>query len=233
MEFRMKSIVPLLALVGALSFGGGASAPQSGTADAAKALLARAAIAVKADKTRALASFNDPNGGFRDRDLYVFCFDRRSGVVLAGSPTTIGKDVRTAKDPSGKRFGQEMFANINDGSLISVDYLFPKPYSTVPVPKESFVEGLGDIACGVGYYRVFAQTPGDLWRMGREQHACAVIMELQPGLLYDTCVKSLAESLSQLDRARLISTGENACTQLGLKPGTPSFAACVENGPGL
>src|SRR6516225_12445165 len=144
MGFRMKSIVPLLALVGALSFDSGASAQQSGTADAAKTLLARAAAAVKADKTRALASFNDPNGGFRDRDLYVFCFDRNSGVVLAGSPTTIGKDVRTAKDPTGKRFGQEMFAKINDGSLISVDYLFPKPYSTVPVPKESFVEGLGN-----------------------------------------------------------------------------------------
>jgi hypothetical protein len=73
----------------------------------------------------------------------VFCFDRRSGVLLAGQPTTKGKDVRTLIDPTGKRFGQEMFANVRDDDVIIVDYLFPKPNSTVPVAKESFVEGWG------------------------------------------------------------------------------------------
>jgi len=129
----------------------------------------RPPLAVKADEAGALARFDNPNGGYKDRDLYVFCFDRRSGVLLAGQPTTKGKDVRTLIDPTSKRVGQEMFANVKDDDVIIVDYLFPKPNSTVPVAKESFVEGLGDVACGVGYYtpplrrpETYRERPGSI-----------------------------------------------------------------------
>jgi hypothetical protein len=113
MEMRMKTKTLLpTALIAALSFSITTRAQQSGTADEAKALLAKAAAAVKADEAGALARFDDPNGGFKDRDLYVFCFDRRSGIVLAGPPTVKGKDQRTLMDPNGKMFGLEMFANV-------------------------------------------------------------------------------------------------------------------------
>jgi hypothetical protein len=45
-----------------------------GNADEAKAMLAKAVAAVKADKTKALDMFNQGEGGFLDRDLYPFCF---------------------------------------------------------------------------------------------------------------------------------------------------------------
>jgi len=236
METRKKALLPVFALVAALSLSSGASAQQSGTADDAKALLQKAAIAVKADKAFALAKFDDPNGGFKDRDLYVFCFDRGSGTILAGQPATKGRDVRAFKDPTGKAFGREMFANVKDGDVIIVDYLFPKPNSTVPIAKVSFVEGLGDVACGVGYYNTSAsaQSSGGLSRMAREQHACAVVMGLdQPGSLYDTCIRSLDKTLSELDQALQISKTRNFCARAGLDPGTPSFAACVETGLGF
>lgn len=232
METRVKPLLAAVALVAVLSFINTAGAQQSGTAEEAKALLAKAAAAVETNKAGALARFDSPNGGFKDRDLYVFCFDRRYGTVLAGPPTTKGEDVRLLKDPSGKPFGLEMFANVKDASIITVDYMFPKPNSTVPVDEESFVEGLGDVACGVGYYKA-GQVPADLSQKARVQHACAVIMGLQPGALYDTCKRSLDSTLFELDRARLVSTEQNACARLGLKPGTPSFAACVANGPGF
>jgi hypothetical protein len=231
MGFRMKSLTMVVTLGGALIFGTAAKAQGSGTAEEAKALLVKAAAAVKADKAGALARFDDPRGGFKDRDLYVFCFDRRYGTILAGQPRTKGRDVRSFKDPNGKAFGQEMFANVSESGVITVDYMFPKPNSTVPVDKESFVEGLGDVACGVGYYK--AQMSVDSSPKGRVQHACAVIMGLQPGALYDTCTSSLDNTLFELDRAQLILTEQNACARLGLKPGTPSFAACVANGPGF
>jgi hypothetical protein len=229
MEMRMKSLLPVLAVIGALSFTSAAGAQQSGTADQAKALLAKAAAAVHADKAGALARFDDPSGGFKDRDLYVFCFDRKSGIVLAGPPTTKGKDVRTLMDPNGKMYGQEMFASVKDGAVITEEYMFPEPYSTVPVAKESFVEGLVDVACGVGYYTNSAQVPGANSRMAREQHACTVIMGLQqPGVLYDTCIRSLSQALSVADQAGQMSTRQDACARQGLIPGTASFAACVE-----
>src|SRR5271166_1699079 len=44
-------------------------------------------------------------------------------------------------------------------------------------------------------------------RMAQEHHARAVVMGLhQPGDLYDTCIRSLNKTLSELDRARLVST---------------------------
>jgi hypothetical protein len=65
-------------------------------------------------------------------------------------------------------------------------------------------------------------------RMAREHHACAVIMGLhQPGDLYDTCLRSLEKSLSELDQVKLVSTNRTSCARGGLKPGTPAFAVCV------
>jgi len=234
MKTRTKRFMIVVGLVGAFSVGHVAGAQQSGTADEAKALLARAATAVKTDKAGALAKFDAPNGGFKGRDLYVFCFDRNAGTVLAGQPATKGKDVRTYVDSTGKRFGEEMFANVKDGDIIIVNYMFPKPNSVVPVAKQSFVEGLGDIACGVGYYNSSMQAPEEVSRMGREQHACAVVMGLhQPGDLYLECIRSLDKTLSGLEQARQASALRIACARAGLRPGTPSFATCLETGPGF
>jgi hypothetical protein len=230
----MKALLPVAMLVGAISCGNAASAQQSGTPDEAKALLARAAAAVSADKAVALARFDAPNGGFKDRDLYVFCFDRRSGTLLAGPPSVKGKDVRTLRDTTGKMFGLEMFANVKDGDIIIVDYEFPRPNSVAPVAKESFIEGFGDIACGVGFYDSSAQAPREWSRLAREQHACSTVMGLdRPGALFLTCIRSLDRTLAGLDRARQASALRNLCAQAQLTPGTPSFAACLEAGPGF
>jgi hypothetical protein len=70
----MKTLLSVVALVGALSFSCAASAQQSGTPDEAKLLLARAAAAVKSDEAGALAKFDAPNGGFKDRDTLCILF---------------------------------------------------------------------------------------------------------------------------------------------------------------
>ena len=76
----------------------------------------------------------------------------------------------------------------------------------------------------------FANAAENSSRMALEHHACAVVMGLhQPGDLYDTCLRSLDKSLSELDQARLTSTDRSACGQEGLKPGTPAYAVCVVN----
>jgi hypothetical protein len=64
--------------------------------------------------------------------------------------------------------------------------------------------------------------------MSREQHACTVVMGLQqPGNLYDTCIRSLSKSLSELNQARQAQRDGIVCSQRGLKPGTPAFAVCA------
>ena len=74
----------------------------------------------------------------------------------------------------------------------------------------------------------FASAAENPTRTAREHHACAVIMGLhQPGDLYDTCIRSLDKTLSELDQAKLVSTNRTRCAQERLKPGTSAFAVCV------
>jgi signal transduction histidine kinase len=131
-----------------------------GTAAEAKAMLEKAVAAVKADKAKALDMFNKGEGGFLDRDLYVFCSNVSDGKVLAvGNPNAkqlIGTDGRILKDSTGKAYGQELFAagQKPEGQITEVSYLFARPVSDkTPVPKVSLVTRVGDIYCGVGYYK--------------------------------------------------------------------------------
>ena len=130
---------------------------QLGTPEEAKAMLNKAVAAVKADQAVALAMFNKGEGGFKDRDLYPFCFRIADGKALA-SPVSVpaGTDVRTLKDPTGKTFGPELYAAAQkpEGQVTEVSYMFPKPGTTAPaVAKVSFVTRAGDLGCGVGYYK--------------------------------------------------------------------------------
>jgi hypothetical protein len=45
-------------------------------------------------------------------------------------------------------------AGQKQGQITEVSYMFPKPGADkTPVPKVSFVTGVGDVGCGVGYYK--------------------------------------------------------------------------------
>ena len=136
-------------------------AQQAGAAaEEAKAMLMRAVDAVKADKVKALDMFNKGESGFRDRDLYVFCGNASDGKTVAvGNPNAkqlIGVDTRTLKDSSGKAFGAEIYAAYQkpEGEITEVSYVFPRPGpDKTPVPKVSLVTRVGDLGCGVGYYK--------------------------------------------------------------------------------
>ena len=126
----------------------------NGSALEANALLDKAVTELKADQTAALAKFNDPNGPFRDRDLYVFCFDMGSGKITTHiNPAIIGSDARAAKEKDGTPFGQKLYDAAVEGKVNTVSYNFPKPGSTEPVPKEAYVTRVGDQGCAVGYYK--------------------------------------------------------------------------------
>jgi hypothetical protein len=128
---------------------------QFGTPQEARAMLDKAVAAVKADQAVALAMFNKGEGGFKDRDLYPFCFRIADGKNVAAA-RSIGIDTRTQKDLTGKMFGQELYAAAQkpEGEITEVSYMAPKPGTTAPaVPKVSFVTKAGDLGCGVGYYK--------------------------------------------------------------------------------
>jgi cytochrome c len=157
MNKRMFIFTAALATSALLWSAGVASAQSSGTAAEARAMLDNAASALKANEATALAAFNDKsNTKFHDRDLYVFCYNMTDGKFTAHpNPATMGTDVRALKakdDP----LGQRIFDTINkssEASVNTVDYDFPRPGTTEPVPKQSFVTKVGNQGCGVGYYK--------------------------------------------------------------------------------
>ena len=130
---------------------------QFGAPQEAKAMLDKAVATVKADQAVALAMFIKGEGGFRDRDLYPFCFRNGDGKALASPPAVpAGTDVRTLKDPTGNVYGLELYAAAQkpEGQITEVSYQFPRPGADPkPVPKVSFVTRVGELGCGVGYYK--------------------------------------------------------------------------------
>jgi hypothetical protein len=79
-------------------------------------------------------------------------------VVAVGNPNAkqlIGADGKTLKDATGKAFGQEMFeaGQKPEGTISEVSYVFARPGDPKPVPKVSFITRVGDLYCGVGYYK--------------------------------------------------------------------------------
>ena len=132
-----------------------------GTPDEAKAMLMKALAAVKADKAKALDMFNKGEGGFRDRDLDVFCVNASDGTILAtGNPKlkqALGTDMRAAQNSTGRAFGAEIYAAIQkpEGQITEVSYMLPRPGADdTPVARVSLVARAdADLGCGVGYYK--------------------------------------------------------------------------------
>lgn len=125
---------------------------QTGSAAEAKAMLEKAVVALKADKDKALQLFNSGEGGFKDRDLYVFCANASDGVFTA-HPKLKGQKLTDLKDKSGRAFGQEIMDAAKEGAISEVSYSFPKPGSDTPVPKVAYVTKVGDQVAAVGYYK--------------------------------------------------------------------------------
>ena len=130
---------------------------QFGTAAEAKAMEERVIAELKANESAAIAKFNKADGGFRDRDLYVFCFNATTGIFTAQiNPALLGTDNRLLKEKDGTPLGQKVYDAVQplkDGKITTVSYNYPRPNTTNPVAKIAYVSRVGNTACGVGYYK--------------------------------------------------------------------------------
>ena len=131
--------------------GGVASAAEFGTREQAKAMLERAVAVLKVDKGRALDLFTSGDGGFIDRDLYVFCGGPDG--MLTAHPYVMGLTLRQFKDKTDKAAGEEIYAAAEEGKFAEVSYKWVRPGEDVHVDKVSFVTKVDDQVCGVGYYK--------------------------------------------------------------------------------
>jgi hypothetical protein len=158
----LPSLFILMAPAAVIAVSPAAFAQQTGgTAREARAMLMKAVAAVQADETKALDMFNKGEGGFRDRDLYVFCVNVTDGTIVAtGNPNlkeALGTDIRAAQNSTGKAFGAQVYAAIQkpEGQITEVDFIAPKPGADDTLaPKVNLIARAdADLGCGVGYYK--------------------------------------------------------------------------------
>ena len=143
-------IVGAMLLLGANS---ASAAGEYGTAEEAKAMLAKAVESIKADEAGALAELQKGGPGSRDRDLYVFCAKADTGDMTV-HPTQMGKKIQDIVDKNGKKFGEEMMQAAKADAVAEVSYFWPRPgEDATPVEKISFVTKAASQICGVGYYK--------------------------------------------------------------------------------
>ena len=125
---------------------------EYGDVEEAKAMLDRAIAAVMTDKSGAINKFNYNDPKFRDRDLFVFCFNGQDGKYTAHE-AMVGRDVRAFRDAKGKPFGQQMYEIATEGEILSVDYFSPVPGLVDLAYKRAYLTRVGDQVCGVSAYQ--------------------------------------------------------------------------------
>ena len=124
-----------------------------GSKKEARSMLERAVVAMKKDKEKALEMFNKGEGGFRDRDLYVFCANASDGVLTA-HPSIRGQNLQEIVGKKGYPLGKEIMANATEGKIKEITYWWPRPGgSDKPFEKHTFYTQVVGQDCGVGYYK--------------------------------------------------------------------------------
>ncbi|TMH09418.1 MAG: hypothetical protein E6H65_16100, partial [Betaproteobacteria bacterium] len=86
-----------------------------------------------------------------DGKEYVWVNDMHPTMVFHPiKPELDGKDLSDMKDPNGKLLFMEFVATVKADGAGYVDYLWPRPGSTEPEPKRSYVKGFAPWGWVVG-----------------------------------------------------------------------------------
>lgn len=122
-----------------------------GTKEEAQALAEKAATFYKEKGELALKDFQNKEGEFIDRDLYIFIVDKK-GTFKAhgGNASLIGKNALSLKDVTGFEI-IKAFIEAPSGSW--VDYKWTSPTERGKLKnKSSYIIKVGDDLVGVGCY---------------------------------------------------------------------------------
>jgi len=132
---------------------------RQGTADEAQALVERAVMHFRGHGGRgSLAAITSADGGFHDRDMYVFAWDRELVYhAFAGKPHNVGKNAQAIIGTDTTQLRADVWdAAARGGGW--VDYDFLNPANGQIAPKTSFVLPVDDdLVLGCGIYKTVAR----------------------------------------------------------------------------
>jgi signal transduction histidine kinase len=124
----------------------------------AVALVRRAAEFLHShDRATAFAAFSDPNGAFRDGDLYLYVLDAADpGLTMmahGSNPSLIGRPQRDMVDADGYDFNARTIVLANTQGEGWINYKWPNPATKKIAQKSSFFVKVGTLIVGAGIYQ--------------------------------------------------------------------------------
>ena len=129
-----------------------AFAAEFASPDEAKAMTERAVAFVHSEgKDKAFAAFNVGSDGFKDRDLYVFVYNK-DGICAAhgGNTAMVGKLLIGLKDADSREIVKDIVSIPATGW---VDYKWRNPETQEIMKKHAYIIHDGDYWYGVGSYQ--------------------------------------------------------------------------------
>lgn len=104
-------------------------------------------------RKRALADFTAQRPPFRDRDLYVVCFDSE-GIIVAngGFSQNVDTKVDTLLDTNGKGVGTAAREALDASGEATIHYRWLNPTTHRLESKSTLFARAGSDVCGVGTY---------------------------------------------------------------------------------
>ena len=142
-------MVSVMALLGCLT-----AAFASQKQDEAKGLVKKAAAFLKKNgNEKSFAEFNKNPGQFVKGELYIFVLDSKGDTVAhGGNLKLVGKNMHDLKDSDGKYFIQDSIKTAKQGGGW-IEYKWTNPASKKIEQKMSYLEGVGDLTVGCGFYK--------------------------------------------------------------------------------
>jgi cytochrome c len=151
----MKPTLIIAGILGACLAAGSALAADKATKPEAEAMVKKAVAFIKANGAeKAYGEFDNKQGSFVDRDLYITVYDLTGKCVAHGANAKlIGKDLSDSQDVDGKYFVKERVELAKAKQSFWQEYKFTNPVTKKIEPKEMYCERLDDVAVCGGIYK--------------------------------------------------------------------------------
>jgi len=125
------------------------------TQEEAKALFDWAMVYLKINgRDKAYKAFNQVDGKFTHRDLYIFCLDyQKVWKVMGANPSLVGNSAGDKRDLNGKDFVEDFLSIAKNSGVGTSNYTYKNPITGKEQLKTSFImKVVENEFCGMGYY---------------------------------------------------------------------------------
>ncbi len=149
----MRKLLAALAASFVLAGPALAAAERATPEDAQELVKTGVAYLDKYGKERAFKEFQNKNGPFIYKDLYLFVYDLDGNCVAHGADATrVGKNYMNVADEDGKLYTKEYVELAKTKGSGWTTFKFKNPVTGKSEPKKAYSERVGDVLIGSGAY---------------------------------------------------------------------------------